>query len=52
LYSFVYIFPTERTTYVGFPFSVQKKVNIDKLEKIIDWGTFGNVSDDISHIFP
>jgi hypothetical protein len=27
-------------------------VNIDKLEKIIDWGTFGNVSDDISHIFP
>ena len=36
LYSFVYIFPTERTTYVGFPFSVQKKVNINKLEKIIE----------------
>ncbi|OBQ35677.1 MAG: hypothetical protein AN487_15015, partial [Anabaena sp. CRKS33] len=36
LYSYVYIFPTERTTYVGFPFSVQKKENIDKLEKIIE----------------
>ncbi|MBD2137600.1 AAA family ATPase [Anabaena sp. FACHB-1237] len=35
-YSYVYIFPTERTTYAGFPFSVQKRVKITKLEKIIE----------------
>lgn len=35
-YAYVYIFPTERTTYAGFPFSVQKRVKINKLEKIIE----------------
>ncbi len=36
LYSYIYIFPTERTTYIGFPFFIQKKVSVDKIEKIIE----------------
>ncbi|TAE52698.1 MAG: hypothetical protein EAZ87_24665 [Nostocales cyanobacterium] len=34
-YAYVYIFPTERTTYAGFPFSVQKRV-LKSLEEEID----------------
>lgn len=36
-YSYVYIFPTERTTFITFPFSIKKEIikleNIDKIER-------------------
>lgn len=34
-YAYIYIFPTERTTYAGFPFSVQKRV-LSSLEEESD----------------
>ncbi|MDZ8222887.1 AAA family ATPase [Nostoc sp. ChiVER01] len=48
-YSYVYIFPTERTTFITFPFSIKKE--IIKLEKL-DFDNFDETSnvDDIKTI--
>jgi hypothetical protein len=49
LYSYVYIFPTERTTYVGFPFLVEKGVNI-KLENMIENIKEGEIKNNNEHV--